>query len=638
MVIAQATPNSWYQTARAAYAEPAKQKFLRELGKALASDNPEYFAPPLRQIMSIGRVIGADRVADVLAVALQRNNLAAKDERLAEALLDLAAEGSKKALDVIGSVSSPDSGYVAARQWYQVFLDRCGYKLDYAVGKDLRDLNSRVKILVQAGYQSKSMLSGAEARIAEIRGVVVGDNQHLEDASARLNWFFVHGSEIDRTKLQAAFSEYATHAGPSKGDYRKRLVAIRRGAALLLELERNYAHKIKDSITLKAIAAAERSMEIFFGGELKVSPSSTPAPSHQPGPIDQFREELGKKDVSLERLKKLAKQIGEAGVLQIITPLMATSGDQHVGAITFVKFLNTETAVSMLAEAAPSSLAAATALADIASGYTSANFNVCKAASKAFWQSQNFEPIFKTPTKYCNLQRSSTKSHAGVFESSEQAESFVRSVVFPRENVREALGVLYELRKNSIIDPQDKRAPILALLNRKELGAVMLDYFARLSPDDINRLSWTEDYDAFLYQSVKQLDGAVLPDKLNAVVNFYARSGEAKENHLPRRFLLFCLAFIPTAEQPRYFSVFVRTEDWDRLAAALYDWCHETNRAGFNFQSTFDSLTSSQLRQVIQRVDKVRDLLVKNGANLVVADRQANLAIKTATDAAASRS
>jgi hypothetical protein len=98
------------------------------------------------------------------------------------------------------------------------------------------------------------------------------------------------------------------------------------------------------------------------------------------------------------------------------------------------------------------------------------------------------------------------------------------------------------------------------------------------------------------------------------------------------------MVFIPFAEQPKYYSVFVKAEDWDRLAAGLYDWCHENNRAEFNFQSTFDSLTPSQLRLIIQRVDKQRETLVQGGANSLVAELQARLAIKTATDAAASRS
>lgn len=322
MVVQQVSTNSWYESARAAYNEPAKQKFLKDLAAALASNDSAVYAPPLRQIMRIGQAVGGDRLAQVLATALLRSADTTKDERLAEALLDLAANGSQAAQVIVQEVAKADSGYVVARAWYQRLLDNCSYKVDYAVGKDLSAISKRVDILKDAGLQAISAPTNADERISEIRAAIIGYEKHLEYASSRLAWFFVHGTDGDRLSLQAAIREYADHSSDKKAVYRKKIVSIKKGVVALLDAEIEFAREIKDKESLTKLNSAKRAFEGFFAGEEQVISKPILSATHQASPVDLLREELQRTERDLDRIGRLVKKVGAADVIEVVRPIV----------------------------------------------------------------------------------------------------------------------------------------------------------------------------------------------------------------------------------------------------------------------------------------------------------------------------
>lgn len=270
--------------------------------------------------------------------------------------------------------------------------------------------------------------------------------------------------------------------------------------------------------------------------------------------------------------------------------------------------------IALLGEAAPWSARAATALAELASGPRSLDYKLRTSAADKFWASGNFEPIFKSPKRYCGLVAPKDRgAPPGVFLSVDQACHFTKTVVCTRKDPREALNVMYAL-----LELGPKTEPAFGAIGKKlsqsfsQQLLTIYDYISSLTPEQIRGLKLDKKQDACIYEALIAKDKFLSTEQKFAIADVIVEAVPRLDS--AEHWLGAIMAHLPFDSHPKCYQPFVERSMWEPLAAALFDWAHGlsvTREVQHNFQPVLEGMSDIQFRQMMADLPKIGKRLAK---------------------------
>lgn len=611
--------SQWTAMAHAARDKKAIDQLLSQVARALQSDDPATFLPPLQCAVRMGATIGYARISTIVSEALYASTNETKDRRLADCLLALAAVGSDVARESLIAVAAPDSGYVAATEQLRNSAASLLVRAEYAHEKARGFMMKQHQILEEMGL-AEAVHFTVTSRLAVIETYQPEPSSPLRGglstptAEANLAWFFLHGTETDRASLAIKLGVL---------QQKDQLPAFFNDTIALLQTEKDRLHDLGETDgerEFKKAIEALRKYPYFQRNRPQAAMATLTLPSSSPvappvSDIDKLRDVLNEETFDSTAAHRLVtnQKLPREEVLAVLAPsLRDIESSRHADCCHLARLVQTDNCLSLLEDAARAgSSAAATALAEIAIGRAGNDRNFQAKACSSFWAANNYAPLLRTPKEYFR-----TVGLGAILSDMAAAADFARNVIFPLKDKEKAREVLYLMTYHRLFEeplPPGVRRPISAVGNLLNPMRILIEYFNTLTPADISALKWKGKMDIFLYDAVSTQPTMIPVDKKLAVAEFYCNAGKEKGNELALDYMSFMMQYLPLEEQPRFYQVLRTTKSWFLIASAIFDASVERLVQMYSVDSLIRELTPAELRLALDQLPAVAKHLIKTG-------------------------